>query len=88
MVTPPVQSTQPERAGYLRAVLLGLWAAASFGVAFFARDLTQVVAGWPFNYWWMAQGGVLVFIALMAFYAFWMNRHPEADDEEDHAPPR
>ena len=83
----PAPTTRP-RAGWLRGVLLGLWAAASFGVAFFARDLTQVVAGWPLNYWWMAQGGVLVFIALMAFYAFWMNRHSEADDEQAHAPPR
>jgi cation/acetate symporter len=43
----------------------------------FARELTQVVAGWPLNYWWMAQGGVLLFIALVAGYAFWMNRHPK-----------
>jgi cation/acetate symporter len=49
------------------------------------RELTQVVAGWPLNYWWMAQGGVLLFIALVAGYAFWMNR-PEADDEEAHEP--
>ena len=34
----------------------------------------------------MAQGGVLLFIALVAGYAFWMNRHPEADDEEAHEP--
>jgi hypothetical protein len=25
----------------------------------------------------MAQGGVLLFIALVAGYAFWMNRHPK-----------
>ncbi|MEZ5606241.1 MAG: DUF4212 domain-containing protein [Burkholderiaceae bacterium] len=86
MASPPAPPTPPARAGRLRAMLLGLWAVASFGVAFFARDLTQVVAGWPLNYWWMAQGGVLVFIVLMAAYAFWMNHHPDADDEQADEP--
>ncbi|CAM5789929.1 DUF4212 domain-containing protein [Ottowia pentelensis] len=84
----PAPPSKPARAARWRALLLALWAVASFGVAFFARDLTQVVAGWPLNYWWMAQGSVLLFIAVVASYAFWMNRHPEADDEETHEPPQ
>ncbi len=68
------------RAAWWRGVLLAVWVLASFGVTFFARDLTQVVAGWPINYWWMAQGGVLVFIAIVAAYAWLMNRRSGADD--------
>jgi hypothetical protein len=41
-----------------------------------------VVAGWPLNYWWMARRAAVH--RLVAGYAFWMNRHPEADDEEAH----
>ena len=78
----PAPTTRP-RAGWLRGVLLGLWAAASFGVAFFARDLTQVVAGWPLNYWWLAQGGVLLFIGVVMVYAWWMGRAAPAADDED-----
>lgn len=68
-----------------RLLLLLLWAMASFGVTFFARELTQVVAGWPLNYWWMGQGGVLVFIAIVAAYAWIANRRelpPEGQADE------
>ena len=59
---------------WMRAGLLFVWAMASFGVCFFARDLDQVVAGWPLNFWLAAQGGVLVFIGIVMVYAWWMNR--------------
>jgi putative solute:sodium symporter small subunit len=62
----------------LKASLLVLWAAVSFGFCFFARDLDFMVAGWPFNYWMAAQGTVLVFIAILAFYAWAMNRIDDA----------
>ena len=62
------------RARRTSAALLFLWALASFGVVFFARDLDQIVAGWPLNFWWAAQGGVLVFIGVVVFHAWWMNR--------------
>ncbi len=61
-------------ATWARAVLLFVWFLASFGVAFFARDLGQVVAGWPVNFWLAAQGGVLIFIVVVMAYAWIMNR--------------
>lgn len=57
----------------LHAVLLSLWFAASFGVVFFARDLDAVVTGWPLGFWFAAQGSVLVFIAIVVFYAWRQN---------------
>ena len=75
MPEPPV-AIEKEAGGAwrMRAALLVVWALASFGVAFFARDLDQVLAGWPLNYWLAAQGAVLVFIVIVAVYAWGMNR--------------
>ena len=63
---------------WVRATLLFVWVLASVGIAFFARDLGQTVAGWPLNFWLAAQGSVLVFIGIVVVYAWWMNRHEAA----------
>ena len=63
---------------WVRATLLFVWVLASFGIAFFARDLSQTVVGWPLNFWLAAQGSVLVFIGIVVVYAWWMNRHEAA----------
>ena len=75
MPEPPV-AIEKEAGGAwrMRAALLVVWALASFGVAFFARDMDQVLAGWPLNYWLAAQGAVLVFMGIVVLYAWWMNR--------------
>lgn len=77
--TPPAAAAlpPPRRPAWVRAVrlaLLLLWAAASFGTSWFARDLQAIVLGWPLNYWLLAQGGVLVFIAIGMLDAWAMNR--------------
>jgi cation/acetate symporter len=61
----------------LRASLLLLWGVLSFGGVFFARDMTVVVAGWPLNYWFCAQGVVLCYIMIVAVYAR-LRRHDGA----------
>lgn len=58
----------------LTAVLLLLWALVGFGVAFFARELSFVFFGWPFSFWVAAQGGPLLFILIIWFYAVAMDR--------------
>lgn len=83
--TAPVQRPHSTAALALKAVLLLAWAAVSFGVSFFARDLQFELAGWPLNYWIAAQGSVLVFIAVVVLYASIMNRiDPDPADPEDH----
>ncbi len=57
----------------MRGVLLLLWAVLSFGPAWFARDLDVTVAGWPLNYWFCAQGALLLFIAIVVVHA-WRGR--------------
>ena len=54
--------------------LLVLWFGVSFGMPFFARDLDFRFFGWPFSFWMAAQGALIVFGAIIAFYAWYMNR--------------
>lgn len=68
---------------YLQAWLLVVWFIASFGVVFFAHDLLQVVAGWPLSYWFAAQGSVLVFIVVVAVFAWFANREEGQGIESD-----
>ncbi|GAB3496786.1 cation acetate symporter [Curvibacter fontanus] len=58
----------------LRSALLLLWFLTSFGLLFFARDLQQVVFGWPLSYWFAAQGAVMVFVVITAVFARVTNR--------------
>ena len=58
----------------LRLGSLLMWLVVAFGGVFFARDLNWVVAGWPFNFWYSAQGAVILFIAIVAFYAWRRNK--------------
>ena len=63
----------------LKAGLLAVWAAVSFGATFFARDLQFSLAEWPFSYWFAAQGALLAFIGIVVFYA-WAMRHLAPED--------
>lgn len=53
----------------LHAGLLALWFAVSFGTVFWARDLYQATDHGAMAYWLSAQGAVLAFIALVAYFA-------------------
>jgi len=65
---------------WLKAGLLLLWALVSFVAMYFARDLQALVVGWwPLGYWVAAQGGVLVFIAIVVAYGWAMNRFERQD---------
>jgi putative solute:sodium symporter small subunit len=55
-------------------LLLMLWATASFGLTWFARDLNIWFFGWPLGYWMAGQGSMLIFLAIVALYAWVMNR--------------
>ena len=79
----PTSENHDRRALALKAVLLVVMVLVSFGVCFFARELSFIVFGWPLHFWIAAQGGVLVFIAIVAIYAWIMNRM-EAREEREH----
>ena len=69
----------------LHGWLLAIWFAASFGIVFFAHDLQMIVGGWPVGYWFVAQGSVFVFIAIVAVFAWIANRRDGEDSTDDAA---
>jgi putative solute:sodium symporter small subunit len=80
------QEQHDPRVLALKAALLAVWAAASFGVCFFARDLQFRIGPWPFDFWMAAQGSVLVFIAIVVTYATVMRRLAPGDSAPTAAP--
>jgi cation/acetate symporter len=67
------QRASPEPSK-LRAGLLVFWLLVAFGGVYFSRDMSWVIAGWPVNFWYASQGAVLLFIVIVAVYAWWRNK--------------
>ena len=69
------------------AMLLLVWFVVTFGVGYFARALSFRFFGWPFSFWVGAQGALLVYGAIIGFYAWYMNRldieHDVQEVEDD-----
>jgi putative solute:sodium symporter small subunit len=78
-----------RRTQRLTAGLLAVWFVVGFVVTWFARDLDFPFFGWPFSFWVAAQGGMLVFVALLAVYATCMARLDRrlADEAADEGAP-
>ena len=68
----------------LKAGLLVVWALVSFVLCWFAPQLQFNVGPWPFFYWMAAQGALLVFIAIVAIYAWAMDRLEPEDWPSTH----
>lgn len=58
----------------LTASLLVVWFVVTFVVSFFARELSFTFFGWPFSFWMGAQGTLLIYGAIIWFYARCMDR--------------
>ena len=58
----------------LTGALLMVWFGVTFGVSFFARQLDFNFFGWPFSFWMAAQGSLVVYGVIIAFYAWRMGR--------------
>lgn len=68
----------------LTAVLLAALFAVTFGVSYFARELSFSFFGWPFSFWVAAQGALGVYVLIIGVYARVMARWDRAHgvDEE------
>ena len=64
-----------RRTQRLTAGLLAVWFVVGFVVTWFARDLDFPFFGWPFSFWVAAQGGIVVFVLVLAVYARRMKRN-------------
>ena len=54
--------------------LLAAWFVVTFVVAYNARELNFNFFGWPFSFWVAAQGGLIVYMLIIWYYARTMNR--------------
>lgn len=63
----------------MTGILLAIWSLCTFGVSWFARELQALtVLGFPFPFFMAAQGALLIYLLLVAFYAWRMGK---LDDE-------
>lgn len=59
--------------------LLFVWFVVTFVVSFYAHELNSfVIFGFPLGFYMGAQGSLLIYVAIIWFYAHYMNR---LDDE-------
>lgn len=63
-----------QRSRRLSLGLLLIWALVTFGGTYFARELSFIFFGWPFGFWLAAQGALLLYCALIAYYAYAMRK--------------
>ncbi len=69
----------------ITSVLLFIWFVVTFVVGFFARELNFTFFGWPFSFWVASQGALVVYVVIIGFYAWYMNKldqeHGVAEEE-------
>jgi putative solute:sodium symporter small subunit len=75
-----------KRNQLLIAGLLLIWAAVTFGVPYFAIYLHFKIWGSPFSFWMAAQGALLVYLAIVAYYGWVMNRRDVRQQSEPTVP--
>lgn len=58
----------------MTAILLAIWFVVTFVVSFYARELvTFTILGFPFGFYMGAQGALVIYVAIIWFYARYMN---------------
>jgi putative solute:sodium symporter small subunit len=75
-----------RRTRRLTLQLLLVWFLVTFGVIFFARELSGLTLfGWPLSFYMAAQGATLIYVVIVAVYAWRMQRLDETlkDDGTD-----
>ncbi|BCK88421.1 hypothetical protein MIZ01_2225 [Sideroxyarcus emersonii] len=59
----------------LTGILLAIWFVATFVVGWFARDLQSItLLGFPLSFFMAAQGALLIYLILIGYYAWRMDR--------------
>ncbi len=75
MASPPATHSAYWRSTLrLSVLLLVLWLLVTLGVCLFGPRLAFSFFGWPFGFWATAQGALVVFCAIVWFYAWAMDR--------------
>lgn len=64
--------------------LMLLWFVVTFSAIFFARQLSvYTILGWPISFFMAAQGSILIFVCIIAFYSWRMQRLDDAYNNND-----
>jgi putative solute:sodium symporter small subunit len=72
----------------ITGILLVIWFLVTYVCSYFARELNEIVVfGFPLGFYMGAQGALIVYVAIIGYYAYYMNRLDkeygvsEGDDE-------
>ena len=78
MNTPVTEERRKEywrRTLRVTAILLSIWFVVTYVVIFFAVPLNEITfLGFPFAFYMGAQGALAIYVVLIVFYAWYMNR--------------
>jgi putative solute:sodium symporter small subunit len=59
----------------LTIILLASWFILTFGILFFARELTSIhFFGWSFSFYMAAQGLTLVYVLILGIFSLYSHR--------------
>ncbi|MFT4173884.1 MAG: DUF4212 domain-containing protein [Rhodocyclaceae bacterium] len=73
-----------RRTRRMTLALLALWFAATFIASFYARDLNAWrLLGFPLGFYMSAQGVLLIYLVIVWFYAFYMDRLDDSMSKAD-----
>lgn len=68
-------------------ILLAIWAIITYVVGYYARDLSFQFFGWPFAFYMGAQGSLILYVVIIGYYAWYMNKLDQeygvAEGEDD-----
>lgn len=76
-----------RRVQHFTLLLIGLWFFMTFGMIFFARELSGfTILGWPFSFYMAGQGLTVFYLLIVIVYMQYMNRLDKLlNDEPSHA---
>jgi putative solute:sodium symporter small subunit len=74
-----------RRTRQLTGILLAIWFGVTFAAIFYARELAGLTLfGWSVSFYLAAQGALLVYLALVGFYALKMRMLDAQYGEDSH----
>jgi putative solute:sodium symporter small subunit len=60
---------------FITALLLFVWFVATFVEGWYARELNSITfLGFPLGFYMSAQGSLIIYVAIIGFYAWYMNK--------------
>ncbi len=58
----------------ITVILMIIWVVITYVAGYYARELSFSFFGWPFAFWVGAQGALALYVVMIGFYAWYMNK--------------